>query len=266
MSMATAAPDQSLCPEARDPKPAGGCRSCHGCHCHRPQFPSQQELQSPTSQDCCFFFFYFFHAVSQKLQLCGEGHQLYSWSQGHRWRAVQLQGPPHGCDGSPLAVLSASCLTLSILHKHSSADGPLLLKNLQRLSETTWMKSEVSCVIQGPRHSGSVNHLRSYPRFQQTRKPILSQTCPLLPSLRAFAHDISSFWSALPSSIPPAEIRIFPGKPVNRRRALAVGPDTKSANVIPSPRAHALPPIPLAPVFLDPGEHGRIIVVGLEGT
>lgn len=161
MSMATAAPDQSLCPQARDPKPPGGCRSCHGCHCHRPQFPSQQELQSPTSQDCFFFFFYFFHAVSRKQQLCGEGHQLYSWSQGHRWRAVQLQGPPHGCDGSPLAVLSASCLTLSILHKHSSADGPLLLKNLQRLSETNWMKSEVSRGIQGPRHSGSVNHLRS---------------------------------------------------------------------------------------------------------
>ena len=119
-------------------------------------------------------FFYFFHAVSQKQQLCGEGHQLYSWSQGHRWRVVQLQGPPHGCDGSPLAVLSASCLTLSILHKHSSADGPLLLKNLQRLSKTNWMKSEVSCGIQGPRYSGSLNHLHSYPRFQQTWKPILS--------------------------------------------------------------------------------------------
>ena len=45
-----------------------------------------------------------------------------------------------------------------------------------------------------------------------------------------------------------------------------MGPDTKSANIIPSRSARALPPIPLAPVFLDPGEHSRIIVVGLEGT
>lgn len=42
-------------------------------------------------------------------------------------------------------------------------------------------------------------------------------------------------------------------------------PDTKPANMIPSPGAHALLFTPLAPVFLDPGEHSRIIVAGLEG-
>lgn len=96
----------------------------------------------------------------------------------------------------------------------------LMFKNFQRTSQTNWGKSEVSHGIQGLPHSSSLNNLHSYHRFQRTWKPIHSQTHPSLPSFRAFAHDISSAWRALPSPVPPVEIHFFPRKPVNSRRAL----------------------------------------------
>lgn len=119
-------------------------------------------------------------------------------------------------DGSPLAVFRASCLTSSILHKQAL----LMFKNFQRTSQTNWRKSEVSHGTQGLPHSSSLNNLHSYHRFQRTWKPIHSQTHPSLPSFRAFAHDISSAWRALPSPVPPVELHFFPRKPRNRRRAL----------------------------------------------
>ena len=121
----------------------------------------------------------------------------------------------------------------------------LMFKSLQRPSQTNCRKSEASHGIQGLPRSSSLNDLHSYHRFQRTWKPIRSQTQPSLPSFRAFAHDVSSAWSALPSPVPPVEIHFFPRKPVNRRRALAMRPVTTVLSLLPAPKlppAHSLGP------------------------
>ena len=114
-----------------------------------------------------------------------------------------------------------------------------MFKSLQRPSQTNGRKSEASHGIQGLPHSSSLNDLPSYHRCQRTWKSICCQTHPSLPSFRAFAHDISSAWSALSSPVPPVEIHFFPRKPVNRRRALALRPKTTVLSLLPAPK---LPP------------------------
>lgn len=89
------------------------------------------------------------------------------------------------------------------------------------------MASKGSCAL-------AVNHLDWYHRFQSNLE--IRSLSNLLPSLRAFACDISSVLSAPPSPFPPVgRLWVFPGKAMSTGRTLAMGTRYRISQYYPLP-------------------------------
>ena len=128
--------DQSFCWEAQC-KARGQRQRCHGCG-NRPQVPSWQEPQCPTSQGC---FCHFLNAVNEMISLWRRTPTL-PWSQSARWRLCDLRAQLCGCQRQPWTMppCHASSFFSHPLHPTPARlwPCPSPVQNHQRLALAGW--------------------------------------------------------------------------------------------------------------------------------